>query len=458
MKIIILAGGSGTRLWPLSREYYPKYLLSLFNNETLFQSTIKRFLPVSNDFIIVTNKNINEDIFINQLSVFKNINYKIIQEPLARNTAPAIALAMLTSDNDDLFLVSPSDHIILNNNEFTEIIKSAINAAKNNYIITFGIKPTYPDTNFGYIKSSSAAYEKNIYFVEGFFEKPDFETAKKYFNDSNFFWNCGIFLFNKNTMINELNKFCPDVLNGINNYINSNFKEDEYSKLLNISIDYAVMEKTKNILISKAENIGWSDIGNWKAYFDIQQKDNNNNYFEGDIINFNSSNNFVFSKEKLTAIVGINNLAIVDTKDALLVCNIEQTQYVKNIFEKLKEQDREEYKLHALVQKPWGYYYVIEKGVNYLIKRICVHPNHKLSLQSHNFRDEHWVVIKGNPIVIKDNNKYTLKENEYIFIPKKIKHRLINNTKKNIEIIEIQFGEKLDEYDIIRYEDDYKRK
>lgn len=474
---VILAGGNGSRLWPLSREMYPKQLLKLNQENTLLQSTFLRLSKFIKDKNIITIVNLKHspDVKLQLQELKKELNssedYKVINEPVGRNTAPAIALSTFYILNqledksaDPIILVAPSDHLIKDIDKSTEIFKKGIKIAKEGYIVIFGVTPTKPDTGYGYIKTSpnkkiSAIEEKAVKVTE-FKEKPDLETAIKYCKSGAYFWNAGIFMFKASTILKEFKLYCPEIINNLSKLKLSEkgatVEAKDYEKIKNTSIDYCIMEHSKKIALVPFD-CGWNDLGSWEAIYDISQKDSNNNYFQGNVIDKNSKNSIVYGDNRLVATIGLNNIAVIQTEDATLICDKNKTQDVKKIFEILKEKNNIEYSTHPTVYRPWGHYSVLQKGDGYLTKSIHVNPGEKLSIQMHNHRSEHWVVLSGIATIQKGEKKITLNPGESIDIPVKIKHSLQNLTDKDLEIIEVQKGDHLSEEDIIRFEDIYGR-
>ena len=472
MKIIILAGGSGTRLFPLSRKNYPKQFLKFNDNKSLFQKTIERSLLFANpqDLIIVTNKDYQFHIKNQLAELFNSLTNKvsnIIFEPIKRNTAPAIALAAkfalekLKVDENEVLFVFPSDHFISPEIKFAEYVNKAEILARKGYIVTFGIRPTKPETGYGYIESDNVKIE-NAYKVKKFHEKPDLETAKEYLAKGNYYWNSGMFAFTIKTIFEEFKKYAPEIYKILEN---KTFEEllENFEKLPDISIDYAVMEKTDRAVVLPLD-IGWSDVGSWDAVYDIMNKDQNGNVKVGEVIDIDTRNSLILSNKRIISTIGIEDLIIVETDDVLLVAKKGESQKVREIV-KILEKDKNFKNLtefHTTVYRPWGSYTELEKGDRYRIKRISVKPGEALSLQLHYHRSEHWVVIKGTAKVILEDEKGELKEffiheNESIYVPKTRKHRIVNPGKIPLEIIEIQVGEYVEEDDIVRFEDIYNR-
>ena len=458
---IILAGGSGSRLWPLSRELYPKQLLNLNSDKSLLQATFERlegFMPKENIVSITNTKHIsNVRMQLSELSSKVNL----LSEPVSKNTAPAIALAvkfiMQKSDSDPIIIVVPSDHLIENQDKFLSTVKKGEKLAQAGYIVTFGIKPNYPETGYGYINTSEELQDG--FKVKEFVEKPDLQTAEKYLKAGTYYWNSGIFMFKASTLMHEIEKLAPDIAN-IANEIDFT-KSDEipfinFDKMPNISIDYAVMEKSDKIALVKLES-DWNDLGSWQSIYDVSQKDKNGNVFVGHVLDKDSKNSFVYSSSKLVATIGLEDTVIVETEDAILACKKDKTQDVKHIYNILKEQNDNTHLIHKTVYRPWGFYTVIAQGKGFITKIIHVNPGQKLSLQSHNYRSEHWVVLSGMALVKLDGKDYTLSPGHSVDIPVKAIHSLQNPFDEDLEIIEVQKGEILLEEDIIRYEDMYGR-
>ncbi len=472
LKAIILAGGSGSRLWPLSRELYPKQLLKLAKDETLIQSTFLRLANIidSQDILTVTNIKHFSDVRM-QLEQVAEKNPPVISEPLSRNTAPAIAMgvkyflaAISCEESDPVIIVLPSDHLIKNTDGFLDTVKKGVALAEEGYVVTFGIKPSCPETGYGYIDtvadSAVSAVVPTALKVTQFKEKPDYATAVKYIEQGNFFWNGGIFMFKASVFLEELGKYAPEIYGGISDCGCS--PEDPtipyrlYENMPNISIDYAIMEKSDKIVILPLES-DWNDLGSWQSVFDVSARDENNNIIKGNVISKDCRNSLIYTGSKLIATVGLEDIILVDTEDAVLACNKEQAQDVKFIFDELKRTQNDLYLVHKTVFRPWGFYTVIERNEDYLIKTIQVQPRHKLSMQLHNHRSEHWVVLSGKAKVTLDGQEKNLVAGQSIDVPVKTKHSLQNPYDEVLKIIEIQRGDYISEDDIIRFEDIYGR-
>ncbi len=458
---IILAGGSGSRLWPLSRELYPKQLLNINSDKSLLQSTfdrLKHCMPEKN-IVSITNIKHSSNVRM-QLSEISQTPV-ILSEPTAKNTAPAIVLAakfiMQKSNSDPVILVVPSDHLIIDNDKFLSTVNKGEKLAREGYIVTFGIKPDYPETGYGYINTSEQLGDG--FKVKEFVEKPDFETAEKYLRDGTYFWNSGIFMFKASTLLNEAASHAPVIAKISEEFDFS--KSDEipfinFDKMPNISIDYAIMEKSSKIALVKLES-DWNDLGSWKSIYDVSKKDENGNVFIGHVLDKDSKNSFVYASSKLVATVGLEDTIIVETEDAILACKKDQTQNVKHIYDTLKKQNDNTHLIHKTVYRPWGFYTVIAQGQGFLTKIIHVNTGQKLSVQSHNFRSEHWVVLTGKAKVVLEGKELILSPGHSVDIPVKAIHSLQNPFEEGLEIIEVQKGDPLIEEDIIRYEDMYGR-
>lgn len=459
---VVLSGGSGSRLWPLSRAHYPKQLLALNTDRTLLQETVSRFKGI--DFIgapiIVCNES-HRFLVAEQMREIDNTPANIILEPIGRNTAPALTLAALTAtenNNDVVLVVMPADHVINDQQSFQSALSDAIKLANEDKLVTFGIQPTSPETGYGYIKSG----KDNS--VEAFIEKPDIETAKKYLEDASYLWNSGMFVIKASVWLQELEKYEKDIVSLCKEAIKHSHHdldfmrigEKSFSKCKNISIDYAVMEKTSSAAIVSLD-AGWSDIGSWSSLAEVMKKDSEGNYTKGDCYIHNTENSFLISQDRMIAAVGLRDMIVVETADAVLVASKESSQDVKEIVERLKQEDRSQLHSHTKVFRPWGYYETIDVGLNFQVKRINVKPGALLSLQRHQQRAEHWVVVRGQADIVRGDKKITLKENESTYIPIGMMHRLENTTNNELEIIEVQSGEYLGEDDIERFEDLYNR-
>jgi mannose-1-phosphate guanylyltransferase/mannose-6-phosphate isomerase len=478
---IILAGGSGVRFWPLSREKSPKQMLQIFGGDTLLRQTIKRmngFVPPENIWIVTTEEQAQDIRFhLEPLGLVSNA-IQLIKEPLGRNTAPAVGLAAIYLDRispESIMIVMPSDHAISDPERFKNDLRLAFQGAKEGYLVTFGIKPNRPEIGYGYIKIGNyAKMELGDFFkVDGFFEKPDLKTAATYLSDGRYFWNSGIFVFKTSTILSEIQKHLPPLYTTLKKIETVLFSPDQpnkhnkpnqrstlcaglYSNLESISIDYGIMEQSHNILMVPA-TFQWSDLGNWAALDEVIEKDKTGNFLRGNTIDIGSQNSTIFAGDRLIATIGLKDMVVVDTPDATLVTSKERVQEVRKIVEILKQTDREEHLIHKTVERPWGSYTVLEKGEGYKIKRVVLKPKAKLSLQLHKRRSEHWVVVAGIAKVTKEDETYLVHKNESTYIPINTKHRLENAEDAPLQIIEVQNGDYTEEDDIERFSDDYDR-
>ena len=460
---IILAGGSGSRLWPLSRELYPKQLLNIQNKESLLQETYKRvnsFIPYGN-IISITNTKHASNVKYQLSSLAKNPI--VISEPESKNTAPAIATSVkyildkYKDSKNSVILVVPSDHKISDIKAFEKTVKEGEKLAIEGYLVTFGVKPSYPETGYGYIQTESKI--STGYKVKQFVEKPNTKNAEQYVNDETVFWNSGIFMFTPDTFMKELEKYSPAIFNIVNRF---NFTEKdeiaytEFENLPNISVDYALMEKSDNIAMIELKS-DWLDVGSWKSIYDVSKKDIDNNVKIGHVLDIGSRDSLMYSSSKLVATIGLEDAIVVETEDAVLACKKDRVQDVKQIFETLKQQHDNTQLVHKTVYRPWGYYTVLAQGEGFLTKMIQVNPGQKLSVQSHNHRSEHWVVLSGTAKVVLEGKEHILSPGHSVDIAVKAIHSLQNPFEETLQIIEVQKGDLLIEEDIIRYEDMYGR-
>ena len=476
---VILAGGGGTRLWPLSREHYPKQFLKLFDNNTLLQNTLLRLEGLNtsievSDPVIICNEAHRFLVAEQSAQISRNIS-SIILEPAGRNTAPALTVASLhkNEESDDaVIIMMPADHIIRDVELFHQAIKAGVEMAQDNYLITFGIKPTVAETGYGYIHAANkikTINSQSIHAIKGFTEKPEQALAEEYLNSGDYLWNSGIFMMKASVWLEKLKSLQPQIYDNCVDAFKRGktdglfFRLDEPSFLQcpDDSIDYAVMEKLAQDNEEKLAvipiNVGWSDVGSWSSVWDINDKDDNGNYIEGDVIAEQSRNCLIKSERGLIVAIGCENLVIVDSDDAIMIADKNKTQNVKKIVEKLKKEKRSESLLHRKVYRPWGCYDSIDMGETFHVKRLTINPGKKLSLQSHAKRAEHWVVVKGVATVTKGEEKFLLHENESTYIPLGMKHRLENAGENLLEIIEVQSGSYLGEDDIVRFDDDFGR-
>jgi len=480
---IILAGGSGTRFWPLSRETCPKQMLKIVGEDTLIRQTVKRmdgFVPPENIWI-VTTEDMAQDIKFHLETLgplAKQIRF--IKEPVGRNTAPAIGLAAVYLNHlhpESVMIVMPSDHAIPDPKEFLTDLELAVEGAKKDYLVAFGIKPSRPETGYGYIKVDQTSHIKLRGFlkVECFVEKPDLETAKKYLSDGDHFWNSGIFVWKTSKILSEIERHLPNLYRALKDIETIIFQQPEpnkfsiphstfrnpqlstlYANLKPVSIDYGIMERSQDVLMVPAI-FEWSDLGSWTALDEVIEKDSAGNIRRGNSIDIGSQNSIVFAGERLVATIGLKDMVMVDTPDATLVMPKERVQEVRKIVETLRQNGREEHLLHKTVERPWGNYTVLEKGNGYKIKRVVLKPGAKLSLQLHRRRSEHWVVVSGVAKVTRESETYLVQNNESTYIPINTKHRLENPGEELLQIIEVQNGDYVEEDDIERFSDDYGR-
>ncbi|BBF77220.1 mannose-1-phosphate guanylyltransferase/mannose-6-phosphate isomerase [Acinetobacter ursingii] len=465
---VIMAGGSGTRLWPLSRTQYPKQFLKLSpDGFTLLQATLLRLRNLDcAEPIIICNEE-HRFLAAEQMREI-GIKAKIILEPEGKNTAPAITLAAIyqaqinTSQDDYLMLVLAADHVITEQDRFEQSIHNAVELAQKDKLVTFGIVPTHAETGYGYIEKGEA--KLSGFEVKRFVEKPDFETAQQYLDSHQFLWNSGMFMFKADVYLNELEKYALDIYTSCqaamqNTQSDLDFvriDKSAFSQCRSESIDYAVMEKTTDAVVVPLD-ANWNDVGSWSALWDIQDKDAQGNVIQGDVITVKSQNNYVFSESRLVSLLGVDNLVVIETKDAILVADKSKVQDIKKIVESIKEQGRTEHFCHREVYRPWGKYDSIDHAERYQVKRITVKPGQKLSIQMHHHRSEHWIVVSGTAKIHKGKESFLLTENQSTYIPLGEIHALENPGKVQLELIEVQSGSYLGEDDIVRFEDLYGR-
>ncbi len=466
---VVLSGGSGTRLWPYSRSLYPKQFLPLVSEQTMLQETVNRLQGFAEDLVIAPPMVIcNEDhrfMVAEQLRAIDISATDIILEPFGRNTAPAIALAALAQPEATL-LILPADHVIADTNAFEQAVKSAVHQADQGKLATFGIVPTTPETGYGYIKLGENI-EKDAHKVAKFVEKPDLITAESYLRSGEYLWNSGMFLFKASRYLEELEKYQPKMLEICKTAINSASKDLDFTRIQaesfehcpDDSIDYAVMEKTQDAVIVPLD-AQWNDVGSWSALWEVSEQDRDGNVMkkgDGDIISLDSKDCYVQAEHKLIATIGLEQVVIVETDDAIMVAKKDRVQDVKTVVNQLKKDKRSECSLHRKVYRPWGYYDSIDAGPRFQVKRIVVNPGAQLSLQMHHHRAEHWIVVEGTAQVRCGEKTMLLSENQSTYIPLGEVHQLSNPGKFPLEIIEVQSGSYLGEDDIVRLEDVYGR-
>lgn len=471
---VILSGGSGTRLWPLSRSSYPKQFLPITEDKTLFQLTLDRISNLNQSLInfqnpiIVTNE-AHRFIVAEQLRQ-QQMNAKILLEPVARNTAPAIAAAAelaLSYGEDPVLLVLAADHVIQDQDAFNKSVQVGLAAAEAGQLVTFGVVPTSPETGYGYIKARGISkLEQRIeaYSVEKFVEKPDFTTAQGYIEEGSYLWNSGMFMFKASIYLEELQKYNPailknakaSILHSKNDLDFVRLNKEYFEQSPEDSIDYAVMEHTTKAVVVPL-SAHWNDVGAWKSVWEVSNKDVDGNVLRGDTIAENTTNSLIHAEHRLVSVLGLEDIVVIETSDAVLVANKNKVQDIKKIVEKLKQSKRPEVDAHRKMYRPWGSYDSIDNGSRYQVKCIVVNPGQKLSLQMHHHRAEHWIVVNGTAKVRKGNETVLLTENQSIYIPLGEIHALENPGKVPLELIEVQSGSYLGEDDIIRFEDVYGR-
>jgi mannose-1-phosphate guanylyltransferase/mannose-6-phosphate isomerase len=474
---VILAGGGGTRLWPLSRAHYPKQFLRLFGNNSMLQETLLRLDGIDPgipqlDPVLVCNE-VHRFLVADQAKEINKPLRSIILEPEGRNTAPAltvVAQSLMQQAEDAVMVMMPADHIIVDIPRFQQAIQAGYQMAEQGFLITFGIKPQHAETGYGYIQCGEPINEQSgISKIEGFKEKPDARLAQEYLDSGSYLWNSGIFMMKASVWCREIKRFQPDIYSACQAAYEKGQVDNEFYRLdkdsflscASDSIDYAVMEKLTNEqdVLSAVVSLdaGWSDIGAWSAVWELGEQDKDGNVIAGDVIQEGTSNSLLKSEHRLVAALGCDNLVVVETADVVLVASKDRAQEVKAIISQLEAEQREERLTHRRVFRPWGSYETVDSGEKFQVKRITVNPGKKLSLQLHHQRAEHWVVVKGTATVTKGEEVFQLKENESTYIPVEVKHRLENAADQALEIIEVQSGSYLGEDDIERFEDDYGR-
>lgn len=462
---VIMSGGSGTRLWPLSRKHKPKQFIALFGDNSMFQNTLTRLHGIMDmQAPLVICNNDHRFMVAEQLHELDIQSPNIILEPVGRNTAPAIAIAALqaiAAGENPLLLVLAADHVIDNIPSFHQAINTAKEQAEQSKLVTFGIVPTSANTGYGYIQAD----EKNsVSKVAAFVEKPDLATATQYVASGNYYWNSGMFMFKASVLIAELEKHAPQILKSCKKALLNSTKDLDFIRLdtkafaacPSDSIDYAVMERTDKAIIVPLD-AGWSDVGSWASLWECAEQDVNNNVLQGDVMIKGVNNSYIHSEHRLVSVLGLDNVVVVETADAIMVSSKDSVQNVKKIVNTLIKEQRSEAENHRLCYRPWGYYDAIDAGDRFQVKRISVNPGASLSLQMHHHRAEHWIVVAGTAEVTRGEQVILLSENQSTYIPLGTKHRLHNPGKTLLKMIEVQSGEYLGEDDIVRFEDNYQR-
>lgn len=466
---VILSGGSGTRMWPLSRAAYPKQYLSLHGSHSLLQQTVLRASGIEGAGapIVITN-DAQRFLVAEQLREIGVTPGRVVLEPVGRNTAPAVAVAALLAlreTPDAMLLVLASDHVIVHEAIFVALMNRAMLAAGDGKLVTFGILPTEPHTGYGYIRRGKSLGGEGVFGVEAFVEKPDAARATQFLQEGGYYWNSGMFMFSAQAYLAELERLRPEILTACRAALEHGQQDLDFLRLSaphfaecpSDSIDYAVMEHTRHAAVLEAADIGWSDIGSWSALAEISGADAAGNFLKGDVLVEGAKNSYVRAESRLVAVVGITDAIVVETADAVLVARRDCVQDVKKITERLKAAGRSEATLHRKVYRPWGSYEGVDSGERFQVKRIVVKPGATLSLQMHYHRAEHWVVVRGTAKVVNGEKEILLSENQSVYIPLGVRHRLENPGKLPLELIEVQSGAYLGEDDIVRFQDQYGR-
>ncbi len=441
MTCLILAGGSGTRLWPLSRSHYPKQFLRIGSDESFLQRTVRRNLEIFGEehLYILTSALYYHDVVNQVQEILPRLKENILLEPASKNTAPAVAFAfeVLQPANDEIFLITPSDHLITPQHLYAKAIERSLKLAQEDFLVTFGVRPTRPETGYGYLKAQGER-------VEQFVEKPDLKTAQNYVLSGDYFWNAGMFTFSAGSFYREARLHMPSLV------------ENNFADMPDISLDYAIMEKSDTVAMVLLD-LCWSDIGSWENVYEILPKDESGNATYGNVLACDTTDSLIYAENRMVSTIGLDHLLVIETDDAVLIARKEDSQKVKEMVEKLKNLGKKEVHEHLTGHRPWGAYTVLQEGKRHKIKRICVQPKQKLSLQMHYHRSEHWVVVSGTAKVTIGDQETIVHEGESIFVPKSAIHRVENPGIVPLEIIEVQVGEYLGEDDIIRFEDVYGR-
>ena len=462
LRPVILCGGKGARLWPLSRELYPKQFMELSPGRTLFKDTVTRLSEQKTLEVIIVCNSKHRFLVAEQLRIL-SARGRIVLEPVGRNTAPAVAVAALLADEDDILFVMPSDHAIDNNDAFVRAVELGMLEANNGSLVCFGIVPHTPETGYGYIQKGDSKGE-NTFTVKKFIEKPDLERAQKFIASGDFYWNSGIFMFKAGRYLEELERHAPAMISACKVAVEraqteldfTHLDEEAFCSCPSDSIDYAIMEKTDNLCVIALDTY-WSDLGSWDAIHKASETDEDGNATVGDVMLRDTKNSYLHSTGHLLVALGLDNLVVIDTADAVLVTTKESLNNVKEIVVALTKNNRIEAVNHRIVYRPWGSFQTLYQGDQFLVKSIIVKPGEALSLQKHKHRSEHWVVVEGTANVTNGDQEFVLYEDQSIYIPLGNAHRLENPGKMLLEIIEVQTGSHLDDNDIVRLEDKYNR-
>lgn len=441
MTCLILAGGSGTRLWPLSRSHFPKQFLRIGSEQSFLQMTVSRNLEIFGEeyLYILTSVAYYHDVLSQVQEIAPRLKGHILLEPSGKNTAPAVTFAFekLQPADDEVFLITPSDHLITPQEGYKNSIEESIRLAQEGFLVTFGVRPTRPETGYGYLKAEGKR-------VMQFVEKPDLKTAQHYVMSGNYYWNAGMFTFTAGSFYREAELHMPELV------------QKNFSDLPTISLDYALMEKSDKVAMVPLD-LTWSDIGSWENVYELLPKDENNNVTHGNVLALDTTHSLIYAENRLVSTIGLDNILVIETDDAVLIARKEHSQKVKEMVGQLKNLGKKEVHEHLTIHRPWGAYTVLQEGKRHKIKRICVYPKQQLSLQMHYHRSEHWVVVSGTAKVTIGEQETIVHEGESIFVPKSAIHRVENPGIVSLEIIEVQVGEYLGEDDIIRFEDVYGR-